>query len=459
MRTRRGSAIRAIGLLALLLPTVAQADDAEPFRLTRALDTPPWLRLAVEQRSRVEHTENTFFAGGDADPTALAMRTLVAIEASSDPAALVVELIDARTYADADTRLNTTHVDPLELLQAHVALRPKDVFLAGDRAEIRFGRMTIDLGSRRLVARNDFRNTINAFTGIDTRWSSPAQHGVRAFAVLPVLRQPGTDPAMRENRVELDRENVHALLWAVAYESPAFRGTTGELYAVGLHERDSASTPNPHRQLVTPGVRVLRRPRPGSVDFQLEAAVQTGRSRASAMATDDLDHLAYTWHAQIGFKLRAPGELRIAVHHDHASGDRDRDDGKNQRFDTLFGARRFEFGPTGTYGALSRSNLISPALRLEAQPHPRLEAMAMYRLMWLASIEDAWVPAGLHDPAAGSRFVGQQLEGRLRWQAIPKNLGVELGGARLIRGAFARDATDGRRAPASYLYLQLTTTL
>lgn len=448
--------LRALAVVLVLTPAFAYADEAEPFRIAKAVEAPGWLAFGLEHRSRFEHTENTFFAGPDADPTAFGLRTLLSARATSEPASLVLELEDSRTYASDDTRLNTTHVDPLELLQAHVALQPKDLFVAGDRAEIKLGRMTVDLGSRRLVARNDFRNTINAFTGIDTRWVAPSKHAVRAFAVLPVVRRPRVDGELRDHEVDLDTENVHALLWAVSYESREVRGTVAEVFAIGLHERDSAEHPSLDRQLLTPGLRFVKKPAAGTLDFQLEGAFQLGTARASTMSTTDLDHRAYTLHAELGARPRVAWSPRLSALYDHASGDRDPDDATNQRFDPLFGARRFDFGPTGTYGSFARSNVISPGARLEVVPHARFEAMATYRLYWLASRSDTWIPAGIREPDAPSSFVGHQVEARGRWHVIPKNLSFEAGAARLVRGAFARVA---REAPATFVYFQLTATI
>lgn len=61
------------------------------------------------------------------------------------------------------------------------------------------------------------------------------------------------------------------------------------------------------------------------------------------------------------------------------SGDGDPNDGRTERFDTLFGARRFEFGPTGIYGLLARSNVNSPGVKLDLRPKPGLALMLAYR--------------------------------------------------------------------------------
>lgn len=100
------------------------------------------------------------------------------------------ELADSRGYVSDDPALNSSAVNTLELLQAYVALTGTDVIAPGDYTDLTFGRLTLDLGSRRLVARNSYRNTINGFTGIDAQWLTPGRHSLRAFAAMPVIRRP-----------------------------------------------------------------------------------------------------------------------------------------------------------------------------------------------------------------------------------------------------------------------------
>ena len=147
---------------------------------------------------------------------------------------------------------------------------------------------------------------------------------------------------------------------------------------------------------------------------------------------------------------------RLALQYDYASGDRSPNDGRNERFDTLFGARRFDFGPTSLYGAFARSNINSPGVRLSLSPLKNVTAFVAYRAFWLASDRDAWTTAGLRDPSGRTRpYVGSQIEARVRWDVLPRNLRLEVGFAHLFRGEFIRRApgASGQGAP-TYVYSQ-----
>src|SRR5690606_21648189 len=124
----------------------------------------PRLDVGLEQQSRVEHLSHDFRAASTGDATAFLMRTLARAEAASGAYLAGVELRDSRVYASEGTPLNATLVNPLEILQAYIGLE-KNGF------DVRAGRITIDLGTRRIVARNRFRNTINGFTGVDATWT------------------------------------------------------------------------------------------------------------------------------------------------------------------------------------------------------------------------------------------------------------------------------------------------
>ena len=60
------------------------------------------------------------------------------------------------------------------------------------------------LGSRRLVARNRFRNTINAFNGLNAQWRSKGGAEARAFYTLPVQRLPRSASELHDGDVRFD---------------------------------------------------------------------------------------------------------------------------------------------------------------------------------------------------------------------------------------------------------------
>jgi hypothetical protein len=443
----------------LLLLAAARADaqpapEPSPWRLDKALGVPSWLRLGLEQNSRFEHLSDDFRGKATEDATALSMRTLISAEGRLETFLGGLEVEDSRIYASDATALNTTLVDPVELLQAYVGART-------DSFEVRAGRITIDLSTRRVIARNKFRNTINGFTGVDATWTGPRKHVARAFVAVPVTRQPD-NKTVEDNDIDFDRESTDALLWCGYYGSPALAlGARAEVYVVGFHERDG-DLASRNRQLFTIGGRWFRRPAPRTVDFDVEVIPQVGRSRATTEIDDttDLDHRALTTHAELGISPAIAWKPRLALLHDYASGDRDPDDGSTERFDPLFGARRFDFGPAGIYGPFNRSNLQSPGLRVSIAPSSKLDAFAGYRLFWLASRTDAWVAANVRDPMGGSgSFAGEHVEVQLRWSPLPKNLAIEGGAAYLRRGRFARTAPDTREENPAYVYTQVTVNL
>lgn len=428
---------------------------------TPAASAPAWLDLGLEHLTRYEYLSHDFRANASHDASGLSIRTLGRAEARFALLRAGAELADARVYATDATPLNTTHANALEVLQAYLGMRATGLVSAKDVLDVRAGRITIDLATRRVVARNRFRTTINGFTGVDAAWTSARKHVARAFVAVPVTRFPGDADAIRDNAIELDDENTDALLWCAYYGSPQLAaGTLLEAYGVGFHERDGAVTSR-NRQLFTLGVRWYRKPARGTVDFELEVLPQLGTSRATTAADDttDLDHRAWSSHVEIGVSPAVDWKPRVAMLHDYASGDRDPTDGTTQRFDPLFGARRFDFGPTGFYGPVNRSNLQSPGARIAFAPTTTLDLAVTYRWYWLAARRDAWVAANVRDATGSSgSFVGEHAEVQLRW-TLMRNLSLEGGAAYLRRGELAKTAPDTRQANAAYVYTQLNVTL
>ena len=444
-----------------------KAAEPKPWRLNSALGGPSWLTVSGEQRSRYETLNHQFrsaangndlYAGQD---DVLALRTSVRIDAKGDTLGGTVEILDSRQYGmQTDSFVDTTMVNTSDVLQAFGSAQLGE--LGDGKHELRVGREAIDLGNRRLVARNAFRNTINAFDGADWLWSSK-DVSARAFWLMPVERRPSDNDALRNNEFEFDNQDLDTQ-FAGFYGTKKWNDTDGvDVYVLGLDENGAGTR---MRELVTIGSRLFgncavnNQPiqRDGAWFYEVEATSQFGESKTNTQPSTPIsDHEAWFLHASLGYAFDAPWKPAVQVAYDYASGDRSNTDGKNNRFDTLYGARRWEYGPTGIWGAIARANLDSPELRLLLQPASDVNFMVAVRGVWLAEERDAWTAGGLRDATGASgTHVGEQIEARIRWDVLPKSFDIEVGFATLLEGSFQDRASGGQGEDATYGYLQTT---
>lgn len=350
------------------------------------------------------------------------------------------EVFDSRAFGqDPNSSVRTGEVNALELVQAYVDLE----LGASEERTLRLGRMTMDIGSKRLVSRQNFRNTTNAYTG--GRLITDLLDGtLTAFWVLPQSRLPDDRGGIENNTAEWDRESSDLQFYGASWSRPARGDAPGlELYTYGLAERDSVTVPTRNRRLLTPGFRWRRAPAVNRFDFEVEAAAQFGTTRRTSAPTDvqDQDVRAGFIHAEVGRTLNHRASPRVSMHYDQASGD---DGGDHYgRFDFLYGAARFEFGPAGLYGPVSRQNIISTGLRLELKRSNRLDGFVMARGLWLDSKSDCFGATCIRDPSGRTgRVAGQQIEARIRYALRPDTVWLEVGAARLFKGRVLEDAPN-----------------
>ena len=441
--------------------TLLAAEQAQPWRVNTAARLPQWLSVSGSHRTRYESLDGQFCATRNGSDQIVALRTFLLSEFEFDALRIGLEVIDSRAeLADRGTALSTMVVNPVELLQGYIAWDATGLLAAGDRSELRVGRLAIDVGSRRIVARSLFRNTINTFTGVEWRWQSANGRRFQAFYTLPVNRKPNTQSALLDNDIEFDEEDADVRFWGLYYAFAALpAGLRGEIFFFGLDEDDADGRATRNRELYTPGLRFYRPPAKGRLDYLLESVFQFGESRGSSAATNvrDLDHFAHFQHVEVGYSFDTPWSPRLILQYDYASGDDDPTDGDNDRFDTLFGARRFDFGPTGIYGPFARSNLSTPGVRLKLRPSRDIKLFVAHRSYWLASDRDAWATGGVRDVTGRSgSFIGHQVEAQFRWEVLPGNYRFETGIAHLFGGEFRDDAPNSNReGDATYIYSQV----
>lgn len=427
--------------------SAAPPPEDKPWRLADHL--PDWFHVEGAFRARNAYVTNALRSGVRGDNRAISLRTTILLELRGDPfevpLRLGFELIDSRLYNDdSNLALNTGMVNAVEPLQAYLRYDLGSI-LPGE-GYVRAGRLTADFGSRRLVARNRFRNTINSFTGIEAEYEDSSGFRTHAIFASPIQRLPSKRDDLDDNEIRTDREHEQVLFWGILVATPPSESTgiETETYIFGLHEDDASDRATRDRELYTIGSRSFRKKARGELDFEFEWVYQWGRSRRSAGAGPLLDHSAYFVHAALGYTFDHDWKPRLILQFDYASGDRNPNDGDNTQFDTLFGARRFEFGATGIFGPIARNNVSTPGLRFEVYPLDNVRLDFLYRAYWLADEKDAWTAARVQDAnGSSSSFVGHLLEFRGRWEIFPKNVRLEAGAAALIRGSF------GRRAPTA----------
>ena len=119
-----------------------------PWRLRSALDLPEWADIGLEQRLRYESLGNNFRTGRPGSDQALALRTSLLGQIKTEPVGLLAEVMDSRQYlSDSGSAIDTTQVNAVDLLQAHVRWNAGPLF-SGGQHQIQVGRETLDLGNR-----------------------------------------------------------------------------------------------------------------------------------------------------------------------------------------------------------------------------------------------------------------------------------------------------------------------
>jgi hypothetical protein len=373
----------------------------------------------------------------------------------------VAEMYDSRVYGgNRRSAITNNEVNAFELVQAYVETKIGDRTRGATTATVRAGRIMLNIGSRRLVAADEYRNTTSSYTGIATDIVAP--HGLTAslLYVLPQERRPDRIDALLDNDVAFDRESFDLVLWG---------GTVGQARAIGpalaeltyfhLGEDDSPGRPNRNRSLDTFGGRVIREPAVRTLDYEAEAFYQTGTVRSStAIAAPKLDVAAWFVHADAGYTFATAWKPRLSIEYDRASGDGP--GSRYGRFDTLFGMRRADFAPSGLYSSIGRANISTPGVRIEAIPSKRVDWFVTYKAIWLADRHDAFATTGVRDASGRSgSFAGHQLDGRLRYWIVPKALRFEFDGSFLAKGRFLKKAPNATNArDVRYASFNLTAT-
>jgi hypothetical protein len=418
--------------------------------LKTGLHLPDWIDLGLEQRTRFESYDHPWRAsqaiGNGQTDDQIALRSRLRIGLGWDgPLRFLFEGQDSRAFFNGDRGdfRDTTTINEFDILQLLGSLTLNNVLGTGLRTDVHFGRMTMDFGRRRLIARNDFRNTSNAFDGLHWQISQGQVWRLRAFFVEPVVR----------DEVSLDRQYDKSLFWGTYLESRHLPWVQVDAYYLGLNDQRAASGVD-RRTYSTFGGRLYKDPRPGEIDYEAESAWQIGTKGVT-------DHFAHFQHVDLGYTLNLPWTPRLVFQYDYASGDRKPGDSQDEGFDTLFGARRWEYGPTGIWGPFFRTNLSSPGWRVIVTPTPGWILQLKHRVWYLAQSRDSFGSSGLQDlTGQAGTSLGHDVELRAQW-ALNSNMDFDAGYVHWFKGSYfdrlpaSASLPAGGNKDSDYFYVQV----
>lgn len=423
-----------IGVLAAGMAPVAHAQGVVP---------PPaeGLSFAASERVRYEAIDGQARAGFNSSDELVNFRTTLLARYQHGPVSVVGELWDSRVYGgNRRSPVTTGEVNTLEPVQAYVQLDLGEALGRGSKLRLQAGRFLLNLGSRRLVAADDYRNTTNGYTGLRADWSA-GPWSATAIYTMPQRRRPDDIDALLSNAPAIDREGSALVLWG---------GVLGRAKAIGpalietsyfhLGEHDTPGRPTRDRSLNTASIRVARDPATAKLDYEVEAIGQTGALSTSLAAGAPRQQVrAWFVHGRVGYSWPGAWKPRLLAEFDYASGDAP--GGSYGRFDTLFGMRRADLAPAGLYNAIARGNVVAPSLQAEAA-QGRTDLMLSYRPMWLAARTDSFSSTGVRDASGrAGDFAGHQLDGRVRYR-LSKAVRLEGDAVLLAKGRFLRDAPN-----------------
>lgn len=453
-----------------------------------------WLDIGFEYRARFEHRDNDFRRAQQNldEPILLRSRAYLGLKNILDPFRFAIELQDSRrNHSDYSRSNDTRDINKADILQGYLELYIQDsVFGLDDLGHrrpfwIRAGRLAWEAVDKRLIARNEWRNTTNTFQGI--RANIGDQHNdwqLEVFGVKPVQRFTEqldvVDHSQQFYGVTFDWRgwspylSVQPYYFLLKQDGSAVKyDLNGNAYSDRLvYTNTQQQQAMIDRDIHTAGLRIFGLVPDTQIDFDASTITQWGHEQRFINAREGaitVAHDAYAYNAEIGYTFRHDWKPRFSVFYGVASGDKlpaiGDDVTANQRFDRLFGFAR----PLSSNDYIQMENIRTPKLRLEFEPKgfglDTLKVDTGFSWYRLDSASDRWsAGANLKDRTGQSgRDLGKEFDLRVRFP-INHHASFNMGFAHFWAGDFIKHAVklpannnDALRASQSnFFYTELT---
>ncbi len=426
-----------------------------------------WLDVGLDYRFRYELRNNDFRRTRDVidEPILLRTRAYLGVKNILDPLRLAVELEDSRRNHSEFPRDNRD-VNLFEPVNAYAELYfdaalPDDDQGNGRPISIKAGRMAFEYLDRRLLSRNEWRNTTNTFQGLRaTVGQQKNDWQVDLLALQPLIRTERKldqrDEAQRFFGVIGDWRRWSNIVTLQPYYLRLIQD--GNKVELGQNGLAAAADTKVDRDIHTAGVRTYGVIGKTGLDYDVNLIQQWGdQDRIIAGRQVNGRHDAYAYITEIGYTFADKLKSRVSINYGFASGDKDPNDLSNQRFERLFGFSR----PWSNNDYIQMDNIAATKLHWELQPLANVKMDAGYSWYRLDSDTDAWnAGANLRDRTGRSgRDVGQEFDVKAIWSLNDK-IRADVGYAYFMAGDFteklsqARDA--GRADDSHFMYVQLS---
>ena len=407
-----------------------------------------WLDIGLDYRFRYENRDNDFRRTNQSidEPFLLRTRGFVAVKNILDPLRFTLEVEDARRNHSQFTRdFDTRDINLAEPIQAYAELYFKDSILGKDDfnnsrpISLKYGRHAFELTDRRLVARNEWRNTTNNFQGLRTHVGQAKNDWeVEAFALQPIQRLNNQldekDDAQHFYGVVADWRGWSNYITLEPYYF--LLKQEGDKVKLDSNGRTAALNARIDREIHTAGLRAYGNLTNYGFDYEATVLKQWGKQDRLAnngRFIAELDHDAYAYNAEIGYTFKNPWKPRLSAFYGVASGDKNQNDTKNERFERLFGFAR----PWSNNDYIQMENIRTPKLRAEFDvPKIYSEAIGLssikvdtgFSRYYLQSDTDRWNAGdNLRDTAGKSgNHIGDEVDLRVRFPLNDK-IAVNLG--------------------------------
>lgn len=416
--------------------------DSQPPRYVRALDKVEWLKgdsfqyidFGLDYRVRFENRDDDLRRNVDGldQPVLQRWRGYFGVHDWIDPFRFYVEYEDA-SRNNSNFAPDNRDVNRQEIIQAIAELHFKDALGPDRPLRLQAGRMAFEYTDRRLLARNEWRNTTNNFQGFRAILGQQSNDWqVDFLALKPVNR-----------RVDEPDDAVHNQ-WFYGVVGDWRRWSdvvTLQPYYLLLKQQDLGGATA--REIHTAGLRAYGATGKTGFDWDLQGILQFG---------DDgpRDHRAQAATAEVGYLFEHDWKPRVGFFLGYASGDKDPNDGSDERFDRLFGFAR----PWSSNDYIQFENILTPKTRVEFQPAKDVRVDLGWSWYWLASDTDRWSAANnLRDPSGQSgSYMGNEFDIRLRFK-VGQHTDVAIGYAYFAPGDFTKDV--GRNNDTDFFYVEI----